>query len=376
VRGPSHAPRLAFLVALSLSFVAAAAAQTPDAGPSPTPAVAPRERPPLRVVYAGSPPFVSPGDDAGGLSIDVWTTIADRAGLTYQLTRAPSVAGALAAVARGEAEVAVGPISITAERARRLRFTQPYFQSRIGILAAERSAGVWARAAPVVTRVFAGASLALLLCLMGVGTVIWLLERRRNPDQFPSHPVPGIANGVWFALVTMTTVGYGDRAPVSVGGRVVTGFWMLVALVTTTSLTAGVASAFTVFQLGTASVQDAGDLRGRPVAVVQGTTGAAFARERGARAMAAADFTEAVAQVTDGRAIALVHDRPILQHYLASHPDSTLQLAPAAYAPQGYGFALADDDERLRRLDVALLSAHEEGVLARITQRWLGADEE
>ena len=45
----------------------------------------------------------------------------------------------------------------------------------------------------------------------GVGSLIWLAERRRNAEQF-AEPLAGIGSGMWFALVTLTTVGYGDKA--------------------------------------------------------------------------------------------------------------------------------------------------------------------
>ena len=37
-------------------------------------------------------------------------------------------------------------------------------------------------------------------------------------------------DAIWWALVTMTTVGYGDRSPQSPGGRVIGMLWMFYSL--------------------------------------------------------------------------------------------------------------------------------------------------
>jgi polar amino acid transport system substrate-binding protein len=153
---------------------------------------------------------------------------------------------------------------------------------------------------------------------------------------------------------------------------VVAGVWMLVALVTTTSLTAGVASAFTVLQLDTTTIRNASDLAKRRVAAISGTTGARFAKEHGARVVGVTDLSNAVRAAEEGRADAVVHDVPILKYYLSRHPESELKLAAAAYDPQGYGFAVAPERDIVQRLNVALLSAKEDGRIRRIVATWLG----
>jgi polar amino acid transport system substrate-binding protein len=158
----------------------------------------------------------------------------------------------------------------------------------------------------------------LLTVLSIVGALLWLFERRGNSQQFPREPLRGIGNGIWLAVVTMTTVGYGDRVPKTLGGRIVSGVWMVAAVLTATSLMAGIASALTLVQLRTLAIERAEELGGLRAAVIPGTTGAAFARRHGARSVERPNLADAVAAVGTGDADAAVADRPALQHFLNS----------------------------------------------------------
>lgn len=175
---------------------------------------------PLRVGVAGSAPFVvREGQAPGGFSVAVWKDVAAHAGLAYELVPVESVSRAIAGVASGELDVAVGPISITAERARRVSFSQPYFHSALSILAPATGPGAFERLRPFLSRAFAVGLTGLFLVLGLVGALIWLAERKENAAMFSRDPLRGIGSGIWLALVTMTTVGYGDKAPVTLPGR-------------------------------------------------------------------------------------------------------------------------------------------------------------
>lgn len=63
----------------------------------------------------------------------------------------------------------------------------------------------------------------ILIYLSAVG--IYYFENEAQPNHFSS-----IFSSLWWAIVTLTTVGYGDIYPITVGGRVFTFFILLIGL--------------------------------------------------------------------------------------------------------------------------------------------------
>jgi len=55
---------------------------------------------------------------------------------------------------------------------------------------------------------------------------------------------PSVGSGLWWAVQTVTTVGYGDHVPATVSGRLVAAFVMLVGIGFLTVITAAITSTF------------------------------------------------------------------------------------------------------------------------------------
>lgn len=96
-----------------------------------------------------------------------------------------------------------------------------------------------------------GAVTAILLFLSATG--IYFFEHAAQPEAFAS-----VFHALWWSIVTLTTVGYGDAYPITPGGRVFTFFILVIGLGVVAIPTGLVASA-----LSKARAEGDGERQGR-----------------------------------------------------------------------------------------------------------------
>ncbi|CAH3190556.1 unnamed protein product, partial [Porites lobata] len=70
-------------------------------------------------------------------------------------------------------------------------------------------------------------------------------DHKTNSGHFPKSFKNGTQEGLWWAIVTMTTTGYGDKTPKSTLARAYASLWMIVGLMLMSIITAQVSSTIT-----------------------------------------------------------------------------------------------------------------------------------
>lgn len=331
----------------------------------------------LRVALAGSEPFVVDRPTGfEGISVEIWQAVADQTGTRYRFQHYASVPDALSALTSGAVDAVVGPVSVTASRAGSALFSQPYFQSSLSILSSTEEQSIWQRIQPFFSIPFFVAIAVLLFVLVIVGTLIWLAERRVSENEFPDRPLTGIGNGVWLAIVTMTTVGYGDRVPKTLLGRLVAGTWMIVSLITATSLIAGITTTLTLSGMRANVVSSAEQLSKKRVAVEANSPAEQFARQYGAQIFTVASIREGYDLISKHQADAMVFDRPQLLYFVTQQHHATESVSKAEYDHQGYAFAFSMSSpmssQLVHNVNISLLRLEESGRVDRIVKEWLG----
>src|SRR3954454_13563743 len=93
--------------------------------------------------------------------------------------------------------------------------------------------------AVAILRLTAVTSMASAAVVVAGGTAVWRLERGVPGTTFRSW-----GDGVWWALTTMTTVGYGDHVPATPPGRLVAAVIMITGVAVLGAVAAVVALVF------------------------------------------------------------------------------------------------------------------------------------
>ncbi len=189
-------------------------------------------------VLVGSLPELSPGERNLAALFSKLASVVFLAEYLARLWTAPESDPAMrgrplaARIAYARSFFGIFDLIVLAPVIARFALTVPDDYYAVGAVFALFKLGRYLSALPLVAAVLArqGRSLMAALVTMGVllvlvSSMMFVLERGAQPDIFKSIP-----HTMWWAIVTMATVGYGDMAPVTGLGRVFGGFTMLLGI--------------------------------------------------------------------------------------------------------------------------------------------------
>lgn len=330
--------------------------------------------PVLRVGINEVPPFVirEPDGSWRGISIDLWKAVAEQSGYRYELLPMP-FERLLPSLEDDQLDVVVGALTMTAEREERFDFTHPFYRTGLAIAVPTASEGSgWAAVKGLLSWQFVSLILGLAVLMLLVGGLVWLFERRRNQQQFGGTPVQGLGSSFWWAAVTMTTVGYGDKSPVTLGGRLIGLVWMFAGLIMVSTFTAAVTSALTVGNLQ-GGIQGPEDLRRAHVATIDKTVSARYLDSQRIRRSDYPGLLDAMRAVQQGEADAVVYDQPILQYRNGELGQGGLRLLPGTFENQSYAFALVNGSPYREQISREVLRMTTGDDWRKVLQLYLGA---
>jgi len=332
--------------ALLIGSIAPAQSQDPAAAP-----------PALRTGVVAIPPLFmkTPDGDWSGLGVDLWKAVARIMGAKIEFREYPS--GQLLIEALEHNEIDVIPSMVVRERFEPfMDFSQSYAKSGLAIaVPVERAGYRWVHVlAGMFSEQVLKAVAFMLVVSFAAGVVVWAFERRRNSEMFGGGTLEGIGHGVWWAMVTMATVGYGDKAPRTLGGRFTAFLWMIFSIVFIASFTANITTSLTLDELK-GNVRGFGDLFHARVGSVSGSEATAFLAKQGITVIPFTTFGEGLQAVAERRIDALVQDEHILKYQVKSDYPGRVRVLPGTYDEYFVSIALQEESPLRKKINRALL---------------------
>ena len=322
-------------------------------------AVERRPTAPLRVAVYDVPPYGTVGSDGAlsGLSVDLWRRVAEDLEWEYRLTPVSQMETILSGLEQGRFDAAIGAITITPEREARIDFSYPTHRSGVAVALPKETGPL----AAIVSYVTVAADLGTLIVgifalLLLLGVVIWLIERPgRSSKPPPEDSVVTLRDGLYWAVVTMTTVGYGDKTPKTPLGRLVAIVWMLSSVALVSLLSASLVSRLTAERVENSSIRAESDLTGKKLAAVAQSSGAEYLDELHLKYEKYDNLAEALSSLANGQSNAVVNSVGALQYLVAARFAQVIRVPRVLLAPAFMAIALPDHSPLKKPIDRALI---------------------
>jgi ABC-type amino acid transport substrate-binding protein len=327
--------------------------------------------PKIRVGYVFSPPYlINKNGKRSGVCFDLWKLVSDSLRINSEMVYYASHDSLLNDLRTGKIDLSICPYTATTDRLHHFRLSIPFHISNMGIVSrAENHRPI----IQTIRHIFSWEVLRWLVMVLIIVSVfaffLWLAERKSNSLQF--HPsAKGVLDGIWWAFVTMTTVGYGDKIPKTNVGKILAIAWMFFAIGLFFVASGVISSELTLNKLQS-RIQSSNDLTHCRVGAVSGSGYAETLNNQGINPILYNTPWDGYTALESEAIDALVDDLALLKYIVAFHKkENTLVVIPSGLNLQYFSFMISKNNANLTdQLNTALLSAIDsdswEEILAR-----------
>ena len=365
------------LLVLAIAIMSAALASPAYSQTAASPLAPARgEIPELRVAaIVVSPSVIEQNGNLTGFSVDLWNAIAARLNFRTTFEIEPDVSSLENSLRSKKADLVLS-LFITSARDQDFDFSIPTLQAGLQILVrdtGERSGSpnplldllrlLFSR----TTAVWLGVAFLLVLI---PAHVIWFLERR-HADSMLSTPnyFPGIFEVIYWGLSSLTS--QAQTMPHEWVARVISNFWMFVSVVFVALYTAQLTATLTVQQIRGA-IEGPGDLPGKQVATVAGTTAVDYLRAQNAQVQEFKTADQMYKALRDKKVDAVVAPAPLLLYYAAHEGNGLVKTVGPEFNTAPVAVMVPLDSPLRRKINLALIALRENGTYQQIYDKWFG----
>jgi ABC-type amino acid transport substrate-binding protein len=261
----------------------------------------------------------------------------------------------------GKLDAVVGPLPADPELARGDALSLPYAEQSLGMISEAGVPSPLEMLTPLADRRLLILFAVLLGSALIVGTILWSVERHHEDDHFPDSPGGGVLRGMWFSLMTVTTVGYGDVTIKTSLGRFIAAGLLIATIVFQAIFTATLTSVLTLSKIGMGPANRPEALEGRTIGVVGGGDAEPIIERYGAKVKSYTDLKAAMSGLNNGEISGVVGPLLELELLHQNRKDDELKVVDFHVPLRHLHFGLSSDLQE--QLNAIIVSVRNEGYV-------------
>lgn len=318
------------------------------------------------------PPYLIKKEDGqwGGISVDIWKAIAQDIKVDYELREMP-FADILDALEKNRIDLSIDTFFVLAERERRFDYSTPLGYARLGVatLPGKISHPWWL----AVKTLFSWGNVRILgvlgISLFLFGIILWLIERRVNPDHFGGNKVKGIGSGIYWVGSTLTSGVCIGVTLKSFAARALGLAWMFLCAVAFSALIASLTNAIYENRSNVGVITDE-QLRRMYLGGVKGSAESIVLPKLGGKYKFYAEEEDALRGVLKGEVEGFLYDMITLHYYEGMDYKDKIFVHPTGFRKFVFGFGLPKNSPITKSLNVSLLLLMEKPDWAYMLKRY------
>ena len=311
-----------------------------------------------------------------GFSAELWNEVAAQLQVTTSYRQLPSLEALFGVLRSGEADIAITGLIYTQERDKDFDFTLPILSGGLQVLVPTKGSSV--PSAPLVaflSVLFSRATLywlfAWMVLVLVPAHIFWFLDRSDEGVPGTEKYFPGVFNALlWASEGLLSQV---PMMPRRKHAHVLGVLWLFAGVIFVAFFTAQLTATLTVEQIRGA-INGPGDLPGKRVGAVAGSTAVPYLRNVRAEVVEFATPDELYAALERGDVAAAVNAAPVLRYYAAHEGAGKVRLVGSEFNKEDAGFIVRTNSPLRKRVDSALIAVHENGTYQRLYEKWFGKD--
>lgn len=326
----------------------------------------------LIVGVTQDPPYLIKEKDGEwiGLNMSIWKAAAHELKIEYDL-KEMDFDELLTALQNRSIDIAINTIYVTAERQKFIDYSFPFGNSRLAIatLPQEISHPWWTAIRLFFSWGTLKVILFLCLALVILGFILWLIERKANPDHFGGNVIKGIGSGIYWVGSTLASGVCFGVALKSFPARVLGLIWMFLCAIALSALIASLTSSLSAVR-DRAEVVHSDELRRMHLGGLKGGAETAALKNLGGKCTFFKDEKSALNAVLDKKIEGFLYDEISLIYYRDNDYKNKISVYPMDTKRFFFAFGFPKHSPIKSKVDYAVLDYIEKPEWPLILKRY------